>query len=143
MLADVQPQRETRLADTLRQLFPRLRRRGVLLILSDFLVDDPEDLFAALRLYRSCFFEIILMHIVHPEEQTLPQGPAYRFEDLEDLGQVSCSPQEVVRAYERAFSNHQRTLSGLARAGGCEYRFVSTSLPYVLVLKDLLAERRG
>lgn len=142
-LEAVVPVPETRLADALRDLFPMLRRRGLLVVLSDFLVDDLEGVFGALRLYQHLHFEVILLHIVHPEEQTLPKGAAYRFEDLEDASEVACSPVEVVRAYERAFAEHAHKVSSLAAAGGYEYRFVSTARPYVTALKDMLVERRG
>lgn len=142
-LEDAKPVERTGLAAALGGLFPMVRRRGVLVILSDFLVEDLEEMFAALRLYRHLHFEIILLHVVHPEEQSLPKGPAYRFEDLEDNLAVSCSPQELALAYEEAFANHSRTLANMAAAAGCEYRFVSTAVPYVMTLKDMLHERRG
>jgi len=127
----------------LRDLFPMVRQRGVMVVLSDFLYEDPEGVFAVLRLYKHINFEVIVLHIVHPEEETLPKGPAYRFEDLEDASTVSCSPVEVVRAYEEAFGRHVRRVADLAAAGGFEYRFVSTAVPYVMTLKDMLVERRG
>jgi len=142
-LEAVKPAPETDIARALQDLFPMVRRRGVLMILSDFLVPDLEAVFAALRLYQYLHFEIILLHIVHPEEQALPKGPAYRFEDLEDESVISCSPLELARIYEEAFSQHMRKVSSMAAAGGCKYRFVSTAVPYVMTLKDMLVERRG
>lgn len=111
--------------------------------MSDFLVDDLKGLFSTLRLYQTMHFEVVLLHIVHPEEQTLPKGAAYRFEDLEDGQMASCSPAEVVRAYEAAFADHLAKVRGMAVAGGYDYRFVSTAVPYVMTLKDMLAERKG
>lgn len=133
----------TRLSVALRDLFPMVRRRSLVIVMSDFLVENLEEMFTTLGLYRQTHCEVVLMHIVHPEEETLPKGPAYRFDDLEEALEVSCSPVEVVRAYEDAFRGHVRKVSSLATAGGFEYRFVSTAVPYVLALKDMLVERRG
>src|SRR5687768_4594437 len=62
----LQTQPATRLADALRDLFGRLSRRGVLMILSDFLVDDREreQVFAAVRLFRHRRWEVISLHLI-------------------------------------------------------------------------------
>lgn len=70
----LQTQPTTDLAAGLRDLFARLSRRGVLVVMSDFLVDDLEKVFSALRLFKHRHWEIVLLHIVHPEEERLPEG---------------------------------------------------------------------
>ena len=42
--------------------------------MSDFLVDDLDDVFGAVRLFRHRQFEVILLHVVHPDEERLPEG---------------------------------------------------------------------
>jgi len=74
---------ETNLAAGMRTLFPRLTRRGVLLVISDFLIDDLDSTFASLRCFRSRNFEVIALHLVHPDEERLPSGVAFRFEGME------------------------------------------------------------
>src|SRR5439155_4155359 len=59
----------TDLAGALRQLFRRLTRRGVLLVMSDFLVDDAEVVFAAVRLFRHRGSEVVVLRVVHPDEE--------------------------------------------------------------------------
>ena len=44
----------------LRELFERSRRRGVLLLMSDFLMEDLEEVFAALRLFRHRGWEVVV-----------------------------------------------------------------------------------
>jgi hypothetical protein len=92
-------QPSTKMASGLRELFERCRRRGVLLLMSDFLMEDVEDVFAALRLFRHRGWDIVVLHVVHPDEERLPQGVAYRFEGMENDGRVNCSPAEIVAAY--------------------------------------------
>ena len=133
----------TRLGDSLRQLFERLSRRGVLLILSDFLCDDLEDAFSAVRLFRSRHWEVIALHLVHPLEERLPAGTAFRFEGLENEGSANCSPAEISREYEKRFENHCVTVRSMALASGCDYRRVSTATPYLQTLSGFLVERVG
>ncbi|HXE53840.1 MAG TPA: DUF58 domain-containing protein [Tepidisphaeraceae bacterium] len=133
----------TDLAGGLRELFARLPRRGVLALFSDFLVDDLEKTFASIRLFRHRRWEVIPLHLVHPDEERLPDGVAYRFEGMENEGTVPCSPREIRQEYEKRFEQHAAAVRGLALAAGCDYRRVSTAVPYMQTLGSFLVERKG
>jgi uncharacterized protein (DUF58 family) len=132
-----------RMAAGLRSLFERSRRRGVLLVLSDFLMEDIEEVFAALRLFRHRGWDIVALHVVHPDEEQLPDGLAFRFEGMEGEGRVNCSPGEIRAAYRQRFTAHLAMVRQLALAGGCEYHRVSTAIPYLQTLGKFLVERAG
>jgi len=129
------------LAGGLEQLFSRHHRRGVLLVLSDFLVDDLEKTFATIRLFTHRQWEVVLIHLIHPEEERLPTGAAYRFEGLENEGRIDCSPMQIAAAYEKRFEAHCAQVRTLALACGCDYRRVSTATPYLQTLSSFLVER--
>jgi len=133
----------TDLAVAMRELFARLSQRGVLMVLSDFLVDDLDRTFASLRLFRHRRWEVILLHLIHPDEEQLPEGLAYRFEGLENEGGTDCSPAQIRDAYRKRFEDHATAVRSLALAGGCDYRRVSTSIPYLQTLGTFLVERSG
>jgi uncharacterized protein (DUF58 family) len=132
-----------KMAAGLRDLFERSRRRGVLLVMSDFLMEDLDEVFAALRLFRHRGWDIVVLHVVHPEEERLPEGVAYRFEGMENEGRVNCSPAEIRAAYQERFSAHLAMVRQVTLAGGCDYRRVSTSVPYLQTLGGFLVERAG
>jgi hypothetical protein len=111
--------------------------------MSDFLVDDLEKLFASIRLFRHRRWEVIVLHIVHPDEERLPEGLAYQFDGMEGEGRVNCSPADVRRIYQKRFEEHAAALRRLALAGGCDYRRVSTNEPYLQTLGQFLVERTG
>ncbi len=133
----------TRLGEGLRALFGRMHRRGVLLVISDFLVDDLEEAWRGLRLFRHRHWDVVVLHLVHPEEERLPAGLAYRFEGMENDGRVDCSPAQIAQAYEKRFEQHAAMVRSLALAGGCDYRRVSTGVPYLQTLSGFLVERSG
>jgi uncharacterized protein (DUF58 family) len=133
----------TDLSGSLRDLFGRLTRRGVLIVFSDFLVDDLEKTFASVRLFRHRRWEVIVLHLVHPDEERLPDGLAYRFEGMENDGNVACSPAEIREEYQRSFENHAMAVRSLALAAGCDYRRISTAVPYTQALGGFLVERAG
>lgn len=134
---------ETNLGHALRQLFERQQRRGVLLFVSDFLCPNLEDVFAAVRLFRSRQWEVIALHLVHPDEERLPAGTAFRFAGLENEGHINCSPAEIRGAYEARFEQHCSSVRSIALATGCDYRRIRTSTHYLETLSEFLVERTG
>jgi len=110
-------------------------------LISDFLMDDLSDVFARLRLFRHSGWEVIALHLIHPDEERLPDGTAYRFEGLEREGFVACSPAEVRAAYRERFEAHLQLVRQLALAGGCDYHRVSTATAYWETLGRFLVDR--
>jgi uncharacterized protein (DUF58 family) len=139
----IAPRPTVYMAAALRELFQRTARRGVLLLISDFLMEDLEEVFAAVRLFRHRQSEVILLHLIHPDEERLPDGAAFRFDGLENEGMVDCSPVEIRADYEERFAAHLAAVRTIALAGGCDYRRVSTATPYLQTLGQFLVERAG
>jgi len=133
----------TRMAGSLRELFRQTAGRGVLMLMSDFLLDDLEETFAAVRLFRHRQSEVIVLHVIDPGEERLPAGAAYRFEGLENEGRVDCSPADIRAIYEKRFADHVAAVRALSLAAGCDYRRVSTAVPYLRTLSEFLIERSG
>lgn len=142
-IEELVPRPASRLDQALDELYARSLRRGTLLIMSDFLVDDADALFAKLRLFRQSRWDVLLLHVIHPLEERLPAGLAWRFEGLEDDGAVDCSPAEVATAYEQAFEAHGADIRLRALAVGCGHRRLVTSTHYVQALASFLVHRHG
>jgi uncharacterized protein (DUF58 family) len=142
-IEDITTSPVTNLTLALRQAFDRITGRGLLVIMSDFLVDDLDAVYSMLRLFRHRRSEVIVLHIVHPEEERLPDGRAYRFEGMENDGLADCSPAQVREAYEKLFSAHLSAVRGIAISAGCDYRRISTAVPYLQTLMGFLVEREG
>lgn len=142
-IESIQTTPATNLALALRQTFDRLTRRGVLMIMSDFLVDDFDAVYSMLRLFRHCRSEVIVLHIVHPDEEQLPQSGAFRFEGMENDGKVDCAAPQVRDAYEKGFAAHVAAVRGVALSAGCDYRRVSLATHYLQTLMGFLVEREG
>lgn len=129
--------------ESLTELFRLAGRRGVLLVLSDFLTEDIEQVFAGIRLFKHSGWEVIAMHLVHPDEESLPAGSAFQFEGMEGEAPVRCSPAEIRQIYETNFKNHLSTVRSMALSTGCDYRLISTAVPYWETLSGFLVERVG
>jgi uncharacterized protein (DUF58 family) len=139
----IETRESLQMAGALRKLFEQTSQRGVLLFISDFLVDDLDTVFAALRLFRHRQSEVIIIHLVHPDEERLPAGAAFRFVGMEGEGMVHCSPDEIRELYQERFEAHAAMVRTLALSNACDYRRVSTAIPYLQTLHGFLVERSG
>ncbi len=143
LIEAAQPLAQTDLVKALDDIRSTNLRSGSLILLSDFLVDDLDALFASLRLFRRRRWDVLLLHIVDRSEETLPDGVAWRFEGLENEGAVDCSPAEVKCDYEARFSAFCAEVRTLALASDCDYRRLSTATHYLQSLSGFLVPRGG
>ena len=140
-IESLKPSGQTDLSKSLDDLMLQSRRRGVLMLLSDFLVDNLHASISAIRKFRVRGWEIIALHIVHPDEEDLPAGNAFRFVGLESAEEASCQVAEVRQAYKARFQRHAEETRALLVGVGCDYHYVSTSQSYVDVLRNFMVAR--
>lgn len=116
-------------------------RRGVMIIMSDFLVPSLEKVIASIRKFRARGWEVITLHIVHPDEEKLPDGNAFRFNGLEEDGFVNCQVAEIRQAYVERFREHVKQTRTALYSTGCDYHLVRTSESYLDVLRSFMVTR--
>jgi uncharacterized protein (DUF58 family) len=139
-LERTEPGGRTELSVALREVYPLIRRRGLLIIISDFL-DDPIAVFKALNLYRHRRFEIILFHLMHCHERRLPSLPNVNFIDSETGEWITTRPDDIRKGYEEKIGGHIAKLAALACARGIDYHFLTTETPYAKALEEYMQRR--
>jgi uncharacterized protein (DUF58 family) len=133
----------TDLGTCLDEVYARVVRRGVLVVLSDFLDSSPK-LWTAVDLFRRSFFDVMLFHIVHPEEVELPEVPMARFLDTEGGDARFQTEPDVVRdLYRRRFAAFLRQIEGNCRARGCDWYLARTDADPYLFLQHCFLEREA
>ncbi|MGI8603667.1 MAG: DUF58 domain-containing protein [Verrucomicrobiales bacterium] len=141
LLREAQPTGGTSLADNLTALARRIKRRGLIVLLSDCF-DDIESLRKAFQFLRSRGHEIILLHVMAPEELTFDFGGWSRFDCLEVEGShVDLDPGLVRQDY---LANVRIFLSGLKHVcggTGCDYHPLPTDKPMAEALSYYLKRR--
>jgi uncharacterized protein (DUF58 family) len=139
VLGNIQASGQTDLATCLQQLFSRTKRRGVLIVLSDFLEVTPE-FWKAIDLFRRSRFDVMMFHIVHPEELELPDVATARFVECEGAGQFNSEPPAIRELYRRRFAAHLQEIQGNCQARGCDWLMARTSdNPYQFLRDAFLA----
>lgn len=119
----------TSVVETLERARPLLKRKGMLVVLSDFF-DDPAALFRALNPYIHRGFRIHLYHVLDPAEIRLEDRGLSRFEDMETGEQLTVHPHSLRESWHRGILEHTRALRSLAASRQVDYALVSTADPY-------------
>jgi uncharacterized protein (DUF58 family) len=126
-LGRAQADGQTDLGACLEQVFTRIRRRGVLVVFSDFLDATPR-FWKSIDLFRRSRFDVILFHIAHPEEVELPALAAARFLETEGgRGYFNAEPDTVRALYRRRFDAFLSEIKAGCQARGCDWYLAKTS----------------
>ena len=98
--AATRPGQGTAAAPALKRVVDSLRRRGLVVFVSDLLL-DRELALTALRFLRHRGHQVVVLHLMDPAEVTL-SGPAEaRFEDPETGAAVVLRPRDWAEAYDK------------------------------------------
>jgi uncharacterized protein (DUF58 family) len=140
-LRTAKPTGETSLATNLTDLARRIKRRGLLVLLSDCF-DDLDALRQAFRFLRGRGHEIILFHTMAPEELTFDFGGWSRFECLEVNGRhLDLDPAVIRKDYLDNVRTFVADLKHLCGETGCDYYPLPTDKPLGGALSHYLKRR--
>ncbi len=132
---------EAPLSNVLHALADRVRRRGLIIIISDGF-DDLDSLARAIGHLRHRRHEVLFLQILAPEEEDFPFRKPSRFRNLERLDHLLRIDPAAVRAqYLAKFEAHCRGLKEKVRGMNADYHRVSTATPPERALLDYLAAR--
>lgn len=134
------PERKTSTGAILHDLAERLKKRGVIVILSD-LFDDVAATLAGLKHLRHRRHEVIVFHILDPAEIDFPFDRVTLFKGLEQLPEVLADPRALRKAYLQEFRRFVRSLETGCRAQRIDYVQIRTDRPLDLALSSYLASR--
>lgn len=131
----------TDLTAPLRRVADLLRKRGLVLFLSDMLapLDKVEE---ELGMLKAGGHEVVLMHVLDPAELEFDFEKATHFRDLETGAEFFIDPETARTDYLHRLDLHLAAIKGASGAHGMDYILVRTDAPLETVLYDFLSGRR-
>lgn len=132
----------TSLEQALGTVAERVRRRSVIVLISDML-DGSDQVQHLLKVLRSRRMDVVLFHLIDPDELTLPYEGLTMFEGLEQDGSLLVDPDDIRDAYQAMFQEHLDSIEQTCRETAIDYHRVVTDRPFEGPLLDLLMKRRG
>lgn len=138
-LAGLTPGRGTAAEPALRQVIRLLRRRGLVVFVSDLLL-ERELALTVLRFLRHRGHQVVVLHLMDPGEVEL-DGPAEaRFEDPESGDSVVLRPRDWAGAYRETVTGVVSAWRRECRRRGIGYARITTDTPYGLALRRALVQ---
>ena len=119
-----------------------LKRRGMILVLSDF-YDDEEAVRRELRRVAHSGHDVAMLQVIAPEERALPFGGEVELEDLESGERRLVRTAEIASAYDSAIADFLARVRDGARRDGIDHALLSTADPPDHALREFLLPRRA
>jgi hypothetical protein len=119
-----------------------LRRRGVVLVISDF-YESPETIVKTIEPLRFHGSEVVLFHLLDPKEiRPEMRGPSILV-DLETDQRLEVIPEYVKGEYRRKIDGHLQEMRERSKAAGLDYYLLVTDRPLDAALSEYLFLRPG
>ena len=140
-LENLRPSGRTDIGRNLHAVAERIHRRGLVIVLSDFL-DEPEKILSGLRHFRHDGHEVLVFHILDPMERSFAFRRDSRFIDLETDEEMPTQPWHIRRDYRRLLEEFVETLKRGCREQLVDYNLLDTSTPFDTALFQYLKKRK-
>ncbi|MBL7988945.1 MAG: DUF58 domain-containing protein [Chlorobi bacterium] len=140
-LANARTAGGTGTARSLHVMAERIRRRGLVVVISDFF-DDPAQVISALQHFRHKRNEVVAMQLLDPLERTFDFGNDATFRDMESGEQMVTQPYQIRKAYAQAMSDFTDHLKRECREHGIDYVLMDTATPFDVGLAEYLNKRK-
>jgi uncharacterized protein (DUF58 family) len=141
-LEQAEPAARTDFGKPLKHFQQFLRRRGIVLVISDF-YEEPETIVKTIEPLRFHGNEVVLFHLLDPKE-IFPdlRGPAVLV-DLETDQRLEVIPDYVKHQYRAKMDRHLAEMRQKTQAAGMGYQLLTTDKPLDRALTEYLTLRQA
>lgn len=131
----------TATANVLHALAEGLKRRGLIILITD-LLDDPESLVQALQHFRHERHEVLVFNLVDPQEEKFNFKSTAEFVDAETGEKLLVNPWQLRRDYLQMWNEHTTVMREKCLENRIDYHFINTGTPFEQALLQFLIKRR-
>ena len=140
LLERLTPGGATDFTSSLHSLAERMTRRGLVVLISD-LLDDPERIAQAIHHFRHRKHEVLVFHVLDPQEVAFDFEREAVYVDLETGERVTTRPQELRPDYRARVSAWRDQIRQFCIEKRAEYVPLTTDQPYDRALLEYLSKR--
>jgi len=130
----------TDLVSPLKRVAESVRKRGLVVLISDFLA-PVEKLEPGLMSLNACGHDVIVFHLLDPAEATFDFRHASMFHDVESGRMLFIDPAAARKEYLRKLESHCASLRSVCQRLGIAYQRLLTDRALELALFDFLRSR--
>jgi hypothetical protein len=133
-------ERPGHLSTPLNKMAEHFKRRGILLLISDF-YDEPDAILEAIKPLRFLGNDLIVFHVLDPQEINFDYKDASSFEDLESREQIPVVPDSFRAQYRALIQEHISALTTRFSEQRIDYSVINTAEPLDKALFSYLGSR--
>jgi uncharacterized protein (DUF58 family) len=134
------PREKTDIYGILKRVTETVRSRGLIVIVSDFLVDRP-PLLKGLEMLRQRKHDVMAFHVLDDDEMVFPFTGTTRFEGMEELPNLLCDPRALREGYLEALDEYLVEVRRGCTRLGIDYNLVRTGDYLDAILSKFLHNR--
>ncbi|MCS7228836.1 MAG: DUF58 domain-containing protein [Candidatus Kryptonium sp.] len=141
-LEKTEPGNRTNTAKSLHMVAERIKRRGLIIVLSD-LLDDQNEVISAFKHFKHKKNEIIVFQILDPMERNFEFSADAIFKDMETMEKVMTQSLYIQRDYKSVMNEFINRYRVECLANGIDYELMDTSTSFDVALFRYLSKRQG
>jgi uncharacterized protein (DUF58 family) len=139
-LDKIQLGEDTNISEILHIMAERIRRKGLIILISD-LIDDPDKIISGLRHFRHNKHEVLVFHLLDPEEINFNFKGDVIFEDLESGEKILTTPWYIKQHYVEMIDELIKQFRFNCRANLIDYQLLKTNYTLDIALMEYLTKR--
>ena len=124
----------------LHKMAEHFKRRGILVLISDF-YEEPDAILEAIKPLKFLGNDLIVFHVLDPAELDFGYEDASSFEDLESGEQIPVVPESLAQEYRSLVQAHISALTTKFSEHRIDYTVLNTSEPLDRALFSYLSSR--
>lgn len=133
---------ETSIAPILHKIAERIHKRGLIILISD-LFDDPQKTFNGLKHFKYNGHEVVVFHILDPEEMEFNFNERTRFIDKETGQKITTDPWHIKKDYQAEMKKFCEFYKFNCRKNKMDYVQITTEQNLDEVVANYLIKRNG
>lgn len=139
-LAGQEPSDKTDVGTALHQMADRIKRRGLVIVMSD-LLDEAETIISGLKHFRYNNHEVIVFHILDPRERDFAFGGEAVFKDMETGEELTTMPYQIKKDFAKQVGAFTEQIAAACRQANIDYHPIDTSMSFDKALYAFLSKR--
>lgn len=132
---------KTNLSATFHELAEKIKRRGLIIVLSD-LFDEIQSVLGGLKHFRHKKHEVLVFHILDHAEMEFPFQEETVFRDMETGEILQISPTEIRNEYREHIEIFSKTYKRECNEHHIDYILLNTKTPFDKALFAYLSKRK-
>ena len=139
-LSSIKAKHETGTAASLNEIAEKIKRKGLVIIISDFF-DNQVEVMNALKHFRYNKNEVIIFQVLDPVELSFLEGNPMTIVDLETREEMYSQPFAVQKSYKEAMKEFIEKYKTECRKNNIDYVLLTTETPFDISLLRYLNKR--